>query len=264
MRVNVNSNYFHPVTALFLMSLCDLSYKSEAEIHKKLDASMEGHRFFSIQETDTQGIICWEKDYMTLIYRGTELFNIRDWMTDFKGVARMETNKISPYGVIYPKVGYHPEMFKAWASAQQTIESIIVRNNLCNKKVYIAGHSLGGGLTNIASAMPEAISYTFGAPRSVDREFARQINKNSIIYRIVNDRDIVTRIPPQWLGYSHVGNLYYIQDNGMMVRDINRNKWATFWDRIITIEDFTDHRTSIYIRLLLNNCLGKLADDAML
>lgn len=53
--------------------------------------------------------------------------------------------------------------------------------------------------------------YTFGCPRAGNRDFERAFNQDSgaRAFRFVNNNDIVTRVPPRELDYSHVGKFLY-------------------------------------------------------
>jgi pimeloyl-ACP methyl ester carboxylesterase len=92
-----------------------------------------------------------------------------------------------------------------------------------NRKLVIAGHSLGGALALVAAdeiareqlARIEAV-ITFGAPKVGSAEWVSQYATLSaspeearrlgdVTWRIVNRGDIVTRLPPFW--YAHCGKL---------------------------------------------------------
>jgi hypothetical protein len=40
-------------------------------------------------------------------------------------------------------------------------------------------------------------------------------------YRLVNDRDFVTRIPYTWMGYQHLGECEFIDSQGSIQQDSN-------------------------------------------
>src|SRR5207247_2585619 len=70
--------------------------------------------------------------------------------------------------------------------------------NRGNKKIWIAGHSLGGALAQLCAAhvdllgIPVEAVYTFGQPRVGDETFAKNMHDKlgKRTYRLVNDRDI--------------------------------------------------------------------------
>jgi len=72
------------------------------------------------------------------------------------------------------------------------------------QKVFLTGHSKGGALAVLATAVltrygyqPTAL-YTFGQPMVGDKTFAQwwDANAKSEFFRVVHGRDIVTRMPP--------------------------------------------------------------------
>ncbi|MCD1127746.1 lipase family protein [Jinshanibacter sp. LJY008] len=67
------------------------------------------------------------------------------------------------------------------------------------RKLFISGHSLGGALSVIHSAVLksyEPLVYTYGMPRVFTYGVVRQL-QNVMHYRHVNDGDLVTFVPPQ-------------------------------------------------------------------
>jgi hypothetical protein len=77
-------------------------------------------------------------------------------------------------------------------------------------RVLFTGHSLGAALaTLLAGIKPPDALYTFGSPLVGDADFVATL-KNVKNFRYVDCCDIVTRIPPQGLGYEHLGQPYYI------------------------------------------------------
>lgn len=116
------------------------------------------------------------------------------------------------------------------------------------KNVWITGHSLGGALATLAASRIAVIQgrevagvYTFGQPRVGDQEFHRVYDKllQDRHFRVVNNNDIVTRVPPRAFGYRHVGTLRYFDVDG----DLHDEPgwWDRFLDRIRgRVEDFIE------------------------
>lgn len=75
---------------------------------------------------------------------------------------------------------------------------------------HVCGHSLGGVFAILAAqdllrynkSIPRAV-YTFGAPRVGNDKFVRSVTRNHPIYRITNEEDVITQIPPLC---RHVGD----------------------------------------------------------
>ena len=72
--------------------------------------------------------------------------------------------------------------------------------------LFMAGHSLGAALALLAATRraPTAV-YTYGCPRVGNAAFAAQL-ANVAVHRIVHGQDVVTAVPPEILGFRHVGD----------------------------------------------------------
>ena len=131
----------------------------------------------------------------------------------------------------YGKV--HGGFEEAFSVVRAKIFTAMTRARENNQKLYLSGHSLGGALAtiaaadsnfNIGSTQIEAI-YTYGMPKTSNRTAANYINSNFGLrfFRFVNDRDIVTRIPP---GSRHVGRLIHFDKHGE-IKNTNSNAETT-------------------------------------
>jgi triacylglycerol lipase len=110
---------------------------------------------------------------------------------------------------------------------------LIEKRILSNRRpTYFTGHSLGGAMAQVCAVRckqsaiftnPYAV-FTYGSPRVGNRKFIRSSKLSH--YRWVNNNDIVTRVPPRWLGYSHSGIELYLDHRGRLrkVYSLSRSK----------------------------------------
>jgi predicted lipase len=104
-------------------------------------------------------------------------------------------------------------------------------------RTLFTGHSLGAAMaTLMASVQNPACLYTFGSPRVGDAEFVSTL-KNVKIRRYVDCCDLVARVPPEMIGYTHAGNLYYIDQERKIAQQPNES----------TISDDQDHAREKYL-----------------
>jgi hypothetical protein len=132
-----------------------------------------------------------------LAFRGTDAADPRDIGTDadiildaWEGRGKVHQGFARALGEVRPDIG----------RALETLDC----------RLLFTGHSLGAALaTLMASLRNPASLYTFGSPRVGNAEFTATL-KSVESHRYVDCCDLVTRIPPEFLGYEHVGNFCYI------------------------------------------------------
>lgn len=127
--------------------------------------------------------------------------------------------------------------------------------------IFITGHSLGAALATLCALeferqkFPIAGVYTFGSPRVGNAAFCKIYDDclNDITFRIVNQNDIVPRVPPLLNGYRHCGNCVFLFSGGGygVNPSILRRAWSNcvgFWNAFRSIHDvlITDHHIVSY------------------
>ncbi|MFZ5988630.1 MAG: lipase family protein, partial [Bacillota bacterium] len=246
---------FDQQRAYLLAQICQLAYEeyptTSKNIHKALGNRLDIYPM-SVKNTQAVGIV--NDKELIIAFRGTEPDCINDWLTDIR------IKKIN---------GIHRGFYRAYKDIKVEIEQLI--KDSWTKKIFLTGHSLGGALASICaldliktcnSKWINGI-YTFGAPRCFDKNKAKIYDElyGDRTYRVVNNNDIVTRIPTRLMGFSHTKNIVYIDnDNKIHTEDNAYNLWQTFWDRIegrleslshLRIADgIDDHAIAKYIKLL--------------
>ena len=103
------------------------------------------------------------------------------------------------------------------------------------RKLFVVGHSLGGGVATVAACyfllgfdwpnLPHKfVSVTAGAPRSCATsmktcmdERMELIGKSAEMYRLVKDRDIVPKVPPTFLSFQHLCPPVSIDEDGTII-----------------------------------------------
>lgn len=152
----------------------------------------------------TQAFLAHNNRYAVLAFRGTS-----DWtdvQTDIRagrvtagdGLGKIHSGFFNAYGLVSERIAKRLEDVKFMP-------------------LYITGHSLGGALATVALRYLEKVEglkdqiaacYTFGSPRVGNGDFEQDIR--SPIYRVVNFTDIVTYLPLLTMGFTHVGDVRYL------------------------------------------------------
>lgn len=123
-------------------------------------------------------------------------------------------------------------------------------------RILLTGHSLGAALATLTagylnqSSLAEKIHlYTFGSPLVGDSAFAKQMNEVRHD-RYVNCCDLVTRIPPESLGYKHSGTRHYINRNGRIINAITKPGMAADRQKasLAYLKDYSFRVGSVWLR----------------
>ena len=152
--------------------------------------------------------------------------------------------------------GFKREVDDLWPM----LETALASNQ---QPLYFCGHSLGGAMATICAGRcllsyiksnPKQL-FTFGSPRVGSKSYINYVKLD--YYRFVNNNDLVTRVPPAWMGYHHSGKEVYfnrdgnIKTYGYILR--RRDRWKGFLSglRNWSIDHFSDHSVHLYCQHLV-------------
>ncbi|HEV7507486.1 MAG TPA: lipase family protein [Thermoanaerobaculia bacterium] len=144
-----------------------------------------------------------ETRFRILVFRGSH--NLRDWFTNLQALP-----------TAWPKGGKVHEGFRiALDAVWDGLERILEADD---RPTFYTGHSLGAALATLAASRraPRA-AYTFGSPFVGDQDFQSTLSGTKV-YRVINNRDVVTTVPP-WGDFVHVGEKRYIMHDGQIAVD---------------------------------------------
>lgn len=141
-----------------------------------------------------------DKPLVILSFRGTDADDPTDIATDADAL-------LTPWeigGAVHE--GFAKALNEIRPGLDQALQSID-----SNFRILFTGHSLGAALATLQASVrkPQSL-YTFGSPRVGDEQFVNSL-KDVTGRRYVDCCDIVTRIPPEILGFAHCGDPYYIK-----------------------------------------------------
>jgi triacylglycerol lipase len=110
--------------------------------------------------------------------------------------------------------GFKRSLKRVWKQLERRLDMLSA-----SRRVWFAGHSLGGALATLAAdRFPASAGIcTIGSPLIGDSAFAHGFDARfgSRALRYVNNADIVTHVPPPVpFGYEHLGGLRHIDPHG--------------------------------------------------
>lgn len=106
------------------------------------------------------------------------------------------------------------KVHKGFLDAFTTLEAVMVTRLAANHAVVagVTGHSLGAAVGSLIARSYGVPAWTFGCPRVGDQLWAGGYITPQV--RVVDDDDLVPRLPLWAMGYRHVGTQWYITKAG--------------------------------------------------
>jgi len=235
------------------VNLTNAAYFKSTEIDWK-GLGIKKVTWMNDSKTDTQGFTALSSDTLYIVWRGSS--SPKDFLKDAQ---------VKKVNFVEPGEKVHNGFYTAFESVKEDLYSsinYIISNKLDKiKSVVICGHSLGAALTVISSYMickdfPQIAhlvkNVTIGCPRVGNSIFKDNYNKlvpKSI--RIVNDKDLVTRIPK--IGYTHINEGITLNEKGEVITYSSLNPFRHVVEIFlsdVTGEAIKDHMVDNYLKVI--------------
>jgi triacylglycerol lipase len=209
---------------------------------------------------DTQGFVIGNQDALIVAFRGTEVHEPLDWLTDAKFLP---VGGPGGFGLIHQGFAFALDVIF------QDLLAAIERLRDNGQTLWFTGHSLGGALALLAAWRVKVESqdkhwaqgvYTFGQPRVGDAAFVTAFDGllQSRTFRFVNHNDIVPRL--LLFTFDHCGKLFYFDETGRLnSQSTTLQRWRDRLEAVVgdlrtrQIDGFDDHHMEFYLRNLENN-----------
>ena len=194
------------------LSLClasELSYSPAARVRVQARAWGFSDCAF-VEQGAAQGFLAWTANVAMVAFRGTE--STADWLSNL----HLTTRAVPGLGRV------HAGFLEQFQALRPQLERILdARPTL---PLQVTGHSLGGAIaalaaTTWATTRPVQALYTYGQPAvAADSSTANAMAAalQGRWHRLVNDADIVPRVPP---GYKHGGQLLRFDSQGRVTSE---------------------------------------------
>lgn len=197
-------------TALSLAVASKLAYSEKLLVEELAVDALGFDDCEFIAADSTECFWAANSDAVLVSFRGTT--DVADWLTDLNLASTRQ-----PYGVV------HRGFFFGFEVVREQLETKL--GGVAGKRLFFAGHSLGGALATIAAAawsvnFQGAAVYTYGQP-AVGRDGLQATihgGYNGRFHRFVNDDDIITRVPPH---FRHVGLEYHFDSVGRLTPSLS-------------------------------------------
>jgi len=216
---------YNRTNALWLAEFCRLIYRQEKdEIDRPTGFLTRNHflaakgwredTFFNHDGTQAGLFVNGHLHCGALVFRGT--LGIKDVMTDLECLPTL------PEGGGYVHNGFKRALDAVWDDG---IKPALTKLDF---PLLFTGHSLGAALATLAAARciqdPDLKNsrlvalYTFGSPRVGDKDLGTAL-QGLFHCRLVNDKDIITTVPPVMLvggiaRFQHVGQMHRLEPDG--------------------------------------------------
>jgi len=237
-----DSEHYSPSLSWFLMECARLTYRGEQLSYQPDDLRLirrqivEKYGLYERAAFTENGIhaVLWElDDYIICSFRGS--VELKNWLFNMNGLPIQ-------HNLSGAKV--HRGFYQAWLIIRKQVLNALEK---CSKPVLITGHSLGAALANLACVEYSAYAtYTYGTPQIGNAAFAEYASAQRI-YCIINNNDLVCRVPPKSLfKFQHIGTIRYIDQYSCIHKQALAHRLFSQATHYLPI-DLSDHAAVNYV-----------------
>ena len=248
-----------PDRSLLFARLASIAYNNNITEVKK---QVKRLGFTTVEFYDKEGAQAYRfmnKEDLVIACRGTQPSEFNDIAADLKA-APVVSETVSRV-----HRGFKAEVDELWPMVLEDIS----RTTNKKKKLWFCVHSLGAAMATIMASRcyyqtdirdAEEL-YTYGSPRAGWKGYVDTMQTPH--HRWVNNNDIVTTVPPWFIGYKHDGEEHYLNCWGNVRKPTRwqrfKDKWRGLWMGIKRgqIDSFSDHSMVNYINYLEMYAKGK-------
>jgi triacylglycerol lipase len=232
--------------SLAMAELAMIAYNDESEAQRAARAI--GFPEAQLFDNDGSQAFRFRNDHdVVLACRGTQP---NEW-NDIQADANAVMSVVGTFGNVHS--GFNREVEDLWPLLEELLRG-------CRQPVWFTGHSLGGAMATICAyrCTTSAITkdpqelHTFGSPRVGCKRYIRHAKVTH--YRWVHNNDVVTRVPPAWMGYRHCGDEVYLDRYGR-IRKLtgvfrSRDRWRGLLGGLLQwrIDMLSDHSIRLYAK----------------
>ena len=234
------NNKFSWKTATFMARLSKHAYTGLKDFKKTFKKDWDVIKMFAHGGTECYVLTCPE-NYI-VVFRGTEPTSWEDIKADVQFRKKGGIHR-----------GFKAALDDVWDDLFDDYNK-----NSEGKQLLVTGHSLGAALATLYSHRigdSNSVCYTFGSPRvGTPKQTKRML---FTAYRFRNNNDIVTKVPPEFLGFSHKSDkTTYFDIDGNVKEGYSRwymiSQWFKGTGRGLLkgkVDGFSDHSMGGYHEL---------------
>jgi len=240
---------------ILFANISSITYDDPKESEKKFgDLGLNIVEYFNVKDATAYLLKDLDGSFI-LSFRGTS--SKSDVKSDLTSGKNYEIDNGQSAGKVH--VGFKQETDKLWPKIYKSLHNV--------QSLYVTGHSLGAAMATIAARRLNSkvtALITFGSPRVGNKEFVNGMNDLNILhYRVQNNCDDVTKVPPRLMGFRHHGIHKYMNYYGQFrklnpwqqVKDMIRSRIAGWKDG----EHFLGAKNHLMVNYIA--ALKKLKDD---